>query len=189
MSDSRLQVCMSFALVTCAMPACALGNEQIAERNVSRNAALTAAVQTQPLKITLTRQKITTVEGRETAVAADFAKPGDILEETATYANVSGAPLKVTEATLPVPANTILQVRSLRPAGATASLDGRRFEPLPIKRKSALPDASPAETEVDPGAYRFIRWSPGEIGPGKAVTFSARFRVVGEIVGPGTSKD
>lgn len=189
MSDSRLQVCMSFALVICAMPACALGNEQIAERNAGQKAALTAAVRTPPLKITLARQKITMVEGRETAVAADFAKPGDVLEETATYANVSSAPLKVTEATLPVPANTILQVQSVRPAGAMASLDGRRFEPLPIKRKSAQPGASPAETEVDPGAYRFIRWTPGEIGPGKAVTFSARFRVVGEIAVPATSKD
>lgn len=189
MSDLRLQVCMLIALFACAMPVCALGAEQTAERKAGQKTALTAASQTPPLKITLTRQKITTIDGRETTAPADFAKPGDILEDTATYANVSNAPLKITEATLPVPANTVLQIRSLKPAGATASLDGRSFETLPIRRKSATPGASPTETEVDAGAYRFVRWSPGEIGPGKAVAFSARFRVIGEIVVPGTGKD
>ncbi len=189
MSVLRLQICVSFALLTCAMPACALGVEQSAEKNSGRKAALSAAAQTPPLKITLTRQRITTVDGKETTGSAEFAKPGDILQDTATYANVSSAPLKVTEATLPVPANTVLQIRSLKPAGATASIDGRSFENLPIRRKSVQPGANATETEVDPGAYRFIRWLPGEIGPGKAVSFSARFRVVGEVVAPGTSKD
>ena len=73
-----------------------------------------------PLEIKLERAKIGLADGKESRSPAATAKPGDILEEVATYTNKSAAALKGLEATLPVPVNTELVMDSIRPANAKA---------------------------------------------------------------------
>jgi hypothetical protein len=80
-------------------------------------ASIAAKVQpgNEPLKISLVRSKIVLESGKELSKAADVARPGDLLEEVATYTNVSKATLKNLEPTLPVPPNTELVPGSIKP--------------------------------------------------------------------------
>jgi hypothetical protein len=147
--------------------------QAIAQRTTSDAARATA----EPLKIKLVRSKVVLENGKEETRTAEVARPGDIIEETATYVNVSGAPLKSVEATLPVPVNTELLVDSVKPANARASTDGKFFFKLPLTRKQRQPNGVEVEQPVPLSEYRFLRWYPGVLSPDKPLSFSARFRV------------
>jgi hypothetical protein len=134
----------------------------------------------EPVKVTLERSKVVTSNGRESKVAATTAKPGDVLEEVATYLNRSSGAVRALEATLPVPANTELVMSSLQPGNASASLDGVTFSAVPLKRKVTQPNGVALEQPVPLKEYRFLRWYPGELAAGKSLTFKARFKVVDE---------
>jgi uncharacterized repeat protein (TIGR01451 family) len=141
-------------------------------------AGLAAAQQPNPIESRLEARKVVAAaDGKESFAAADAAKPGDVIEYTATYRNASTQAVRNLEATLPIPANTELVPGSATPAGARASLDARAFEPMPIKRKVRRGAAEVDET-VPVGEYRYLRWYPGELGPGKSIAFKARVRVL-----------
>ena len=132
---------------------------------------------TGPLQIKLVRSKVAAEKGREVLVSASFAKPGDILEEAATYTNTSKSTLKGFEATLPVPANTELVVASVKPANAKASSDGKTFSKLPLVKKVRQPDGVEVEQPLPLDQYRYLRWYPGELAAEKSMTVVARFKV------------
>jgi hypothetical protein len=48
---------------------------------------------------------------------------------------------------------------------------------MPLKRK-AMRDGREIEEAVPVRDYRYLRWYPGELGGEKAMTFTARVRVV-----------
>lgn len=137
----------------------------------------TTSAAAEPLQIKLVRSKVVLENGKEEMRTAEVAQPGDIIEETATYVNVSGAALKSVEATLPVPVNTELVVASVKPANARASTDGKFFFKLPLMRKQRQPNGVEVEQPVPLSEYRFLRWYPGVLSPDKPISFSARFRV------------
>lgn len=56
-----------------------------------------------PVQVTLERKKVSLADGKEVLVFAASAKPGEVIEETATYSNRSKRTFRV-DATLPVPA-------------------------------------------------------------------------------------
>lgn len=131
----------------------------------------------EPLQITLARSKVTTEGGKEVLVRADIAKPGDVLEEVATYRNVSKAAVRKVEATLPVPPNTELVLASVKPGNAKASVDGKTFANLPLKRKVRNANGVEVEQPVPLSEYRFLRWYPGDMAPEASLSFTARFKV------------
>lgn len=148
-------------------------------------AALTAAAAlpvgaqlAQPLETRLEARKVATAaDGRETLVPAESAKPGDVIEYAATYRNAGQSALTGLQATMPIPANTEYLPGSARPASAKASVDGRSFADIPLKRKVRR-DGREVEEPVPWREYRYLRWSPGELGGEKSVTYTARVRVV-----------
>lgn len=134
----------------------------------------------EPLQISLVRSKIVLDNGKEMSKSADVARPGDLLEEVATYTNVSNATLKNFEPTLPVPPNTELIPGSIKPASARASLDGASFAALPLRRKVRQANGVETEQLVPPAEYRYLRWYPGDLPAGKSMVVSARFKVAND---------
>ncbi len=140
-------------------------------------AKLAPAANADQLKVDLKRTKIVKAASGETSAPADTAKPGDILEEIATYTNQSGGVLKQVQPRLPVPLNTELVMASVKPANAMASTDGINFSAIPLKRKVKQANGVEVETPVPLSEYRYVRWSPVELASQKSFAVSARFKV------------
>ena len=143
-----------------------------------KGAATSATVE--PLEIKLERTKIVIIDNKESRSSAATAKPGEILEDTATYTNKSAAALKGLEATLPVPVNTELVMGSVSPANARASTDGENFSTIPLTRKIKQANGVEVEQAVPLSEYRYLRWYPGELAAQKSLAFSARFKVAND---------
>jgi len=146
------------------------------------------AQQRNPLESRLEARKVTVgADGKEALAAAESARPGDLIEYTATYRNTGPGAVRNLEATLPIPADTELVAGSATPANARASLDGTAFAPTPLKRKTTV-NGREVESAVPLREYRSLRWYPGELGPGKALAFSARVRVLADRAAPPAEK-
>ena len=130
-----------------------------------------------PLETRLTARAVVVTEGRETFVDAQFARPGDVIEYTATYRNTGRDAITGLQAAMPIPTQTEFIPGSARPAQAKASLDGRVFEDVPLKRAVTLAGKR-VEERVPYRDYRYLRWFVGELGGGKTVAVSARVRVI-----------
>ena len=140
--------------------------------------AAQSSANSEPLEVKLVRSKVVLVDGKETLQGAAIAKPGEILEEVATYTNKSRSPLKNLEATLPIPANTELLLASVKPGNARASIDGSQFSALPLKRRVKQASGVEVEQPIPVAEYRYLRWYPGDLAAEKSLVFSARFRVL-----------
>ena len=81
------------------------------------------------------------------------------------------------EATLPVPPDMRLIANTARPAGALASTDNQKFEPMPLKRKVKLADGREELRDVPLSEYRALRWPLGDLAPGASQVVSARMQV------------
>jgi uncharacterized repeat protein (TIGR01451 family) len=157
-------------------------------KRITRSAALAlmlacglaAAQQPNPIETRLEARKVVrAADGKEAFADAAAARPGDVIEYAATYRNVSKQPVKSLEATLPIPANTEFVPGSAQPASVKASVDAREWGTPPLVRK-VVRDGRSIEEQVPVREYRYLRWFPGELGGDKAVTFTARVRVVND---------
>lgn len=129
--------------------------------------------------VQLTHQKIVAdPKGGEKRVEASSAKPGEVIEYVAIYSNQGKRPVSKMEATLPIPVGTEWVAGSSAPEGAKASVDGVRFETIPLKRKVTRADGKVVEEQIPYREYRFLRWAPGTLAAGKSLTHSARVRVI-----------
>jgi uncharacterized repeat protein (TIGR01451 family) len=131
-----------------------------------------------PLETRMEQRKVVAADGRERFEGAEAVKPGDVIEYVATYRNTGKDAITGLVATLPVPAETEYLPGSARPAGATASVDGVRFEAIPLKRKARSADGKEIEQLVPYREYRALRWNAGELGAQKSVAYTARVKVV-----------
>lgn len=133
----------------------------------------------QPLAIDLSVHRVwREITGADVLVATEQARPGDLLEYRAKYRNTGTAAARQVIATLPIPATGAVFVPgSAMPSGALASIDGRHFEALPLRRWVTLPDGTREQRLVPPQEYRAIRWNLGEVAAGQVVSVSARVRV------------
>lgn len=118
-----------------------------------------------------------TPDGREQLQSAARAKPGDLLEYRAVYANVSPKDVKNLQATLPIPASTEVLLDSVSPLGALASADGRTFAAAPLMRMVKMPNGTTQNRPLPLSAYRALRWPVGTLAAGKNVTVRARVRL------------
>lgn len=130
------------------------------------------------LDVSLTAHRVAVdAQGRESFVPATEAKPGQVVEYRAAYRNPSEASVRDVQATLPIPQGTEYVARTAHPAAALASLDGRTFEAVPLKRRVKLANGQTAVREVPVSEYRYLRWSLGSIAAGRTESVSARVRV------------
>lgn len=113
--------------------------------------------------------------GKEKLVAADEAKPGEIIQYEAVYRNETKQPVKGLEATVPIPAGLELVADSAKPAGARASTDGQAFAAMPLMTKPAAPEKS---TPVPLSQYRALRWTIPQLAPGASASVTLRARVL-----------
>lgn len=106
-------------------------------------------------------------------------RPGDVVEYEARYVNGTAKAASDVQITLPVPAGG-LQIQ-LNAFGDTppqfASLDGKRYDPIPLKRELRLADGRRATIDVPAAEYRFLRWHLGTLPAGAERAVRARMQL------------
>ena len=142
--------------------------------------AFAAVAETQKdLQVTMEVKKVVkAADGKESLEPAGQAKPGDILQYTAVYVNKGKNNLRDLEATIPVPAYTEYVPGSSRPAGAKASVDGQKFQSIPLRRKVKQADGKEVMQLVPYADYRNLRWFAGNLSANQELKFSTRVRVL-----------
>jgi uncharacterized repeat protein (TIGR01451 family) len=123
------------------------------------------------------RKVVRGASASESFATGDVVKPGDVIEYVATFRNVSDKAVRNLEPTLPLPEHTELVAGSAKPAKVTAGLDERAFAPIPLKRKAVVNGRETIET-VPFREYRYLRWAPVDLEPGKSMTVIARVKVL-----------
>lgn len=139
----------------------------------------TAAAQSKgDVQISLVARKVTTgADGKEKLLAADTARPGEVIQYDAVYQNKGQREVHKLAPTLPIPAGMELVAESAVPAAAFASLDGRTFAPFPLVRKVKRPDGRLEEQPVPLAEYRALRWNGGDLAAGATTRVVARVRL------------
>jgi uncharacterized repeat protein (TIGR01451 family) len=151
--------------------------------------ALAQGGETSPVEVTLSvRKVIFDEEGRRTFVAADQARPGEILEYTAEYRNISEFGVSNLQPTLPIPAGVRYIENTAAPRRVEASLDGQNFAPPPLVKKVIRDGGEPVEVEASPEEYRSLRWFIGDLAPGKTVTVRAQVRLETPLLSQQTAR-
>lgn len=121
------------------------------------------------------------VDGNDDKVSlksATTAKPGDVLEYSATYFNGGKAAVERVQAVVPVPLGTVLLAGSAKPVNPHATVDGVNFSAMPLKRVVKLPDGKSREELVPLSEYRALRWPIGAIAASQNAVVSLRVQVV-----------
>lgn len=130
-----------------------------------------------PVASQLLAQRVDMVAGKPVLSPAGEAKPGDVLQYSATYKNTATAPAGKLLATLPVPPGTTLVQASAEPTQAMASTDGKTFAPMPLTRMVKQADGSTRKEPVPLPEYRALRWDIGALPSGASTVVSLRVRI------------
>lgn len=129
------------------------------------------------LKVTLDAKRVVTAHGKETFVPAAKARPGDVIQYQATYRLPGASGVRQVLATLPIPKGMEYVARSAEPARVEASVDGRSYAPVPLRRAVRLDDGREVMREVPVTEYRYLRWSLGDLEGRGQESVKARVRV------------
>ena len=158
--------------------ALALGGSALFSGAVLPVLAQPASAAKSPVSVELQAFKVVrTSDGKEQLQSALRARPGDLLEYRATYANISSREVKNLQATLPIPALTEVLLDSASPKGLSASRDGRNFAPAPLMQTVTLPNGAKQLRPLPLSAYRALRWPVGTLAAGQNVVVRARVRL------------
>ncbi len=125
--------------------------------------------------------RIVSQNGIEHSEPATSAKPGDILEYTATYRNSGDKDVRKLEVTLPIPEGTEYLPGETHPAGAWASVDGKNFAPEPLRHRVSKPNGSQIDEAVALQDYRFLRWPPANLAAGATLECRARVKIATRV--------
>ncbi len=117
-------------------------------------------------------------QGKESLGPGDVAKPGETLEYRTTYSNLTKEIVHNVEAKLPIPEGMEYLPGTAKPAEVKASLDGVKYESVPLMRKVKLPNGKEVEREVPYREYRSLLWRIGDIASEKAAVARARVRLI-----------
>lgn len=106
-------------------------------------------------------------------------RPGDVIEYEARYVNATPKAAQGVQLTLPVPAGGIryLPAHDSATPVQTASLDGVKFEPVPLRRAVHRSDGRRVMEDVPLTEYRFLRWNLGDLPAGAQRTVRARMQL------------
>ena len=132
---------------------------------------------TSEVTVELSAHRVIQKNGKEVLESAEKARPGEVVEYRAACRNTSSHTVKSVAATLPVPAGMEYQAGSAEPRGATASLDGKTFDVMPLKRKERLADGREVVREVPVSEYRYLRWTIASLDARAEKSVRARLRV------------
>lgn len=135
----------------------------------------------------LTVNRVDVSDDKTPLKPASNAKPGDVLEYSASYSNAGKAAVERVQAVVPVPLGTVLLADSAKPANPQATVDGINFSATPLKRVVKLPDGKSREELVPLSEYRALRWPIGTIAASQSVVVSLRVQVV-QTLGPDLAK-
>ena len=127
--------------------------------------------------VELTANRVSKSQGRDVLAPAEQARPGDVIQYKALYRNAGQAEARGFAATLPIPRGTHYVPGSASPRRVEASLDGRSFAPVPLKRQVRLPDGRTVTREVPASEYVALRWSLGVLPARQAREVTARVRI------------
>lgn len=126
----------------------------------------------------LTARKVMSAPGGGPAYQpADKASPGDVIEYQAVYTNQGKSPVQNLVPTMPIPSGMEYIPGSAKPAQVMASLDGKKFEAVPLKRMVTLPNGKQELREVPYEEYRFVRWAGSDMTAGGNTIVSARTKM------------
>ena len=141
-------------------------------------AAQPGAAQGAPeVKSQLTAFRVSRADDKETFVAAQNARPGDVIEYRVSYSNAGrGAALNL-RPVLPIPVGTAYVANSAAPAPFEASLDGTTFAAAPLTRKVKKADGTLEVVNVPLAEYRALRWNAGTLAPRETNNFKARVQL------------
>jgi uncharacterized repeat protein (TIGR01451 family) len=156
----KVALCATLAFMMCASASTAFAKDASAQ-----------------IEGTLNQSRIVMVNGKETPATADKVSPGDLLEYKVRYVNKGAAPAKNLVVTLPIPSGLELAAATDSPKATLASLDGQRFEAMPIKRAIKQADGKEILQDVPLSQYRALRWHVEQLDAGKSANFSARAKV------------
>ncbi|MEQ2007618.1 MAG: hypothetical protein ABMA26_12540 [Limisphaerales bacterium] len=126
----------------------------------------------------VTMKVVPLADGQERLVHAREVRPGETLHYVATYRNAFASGIRELQPVLPIPAGMQYVAGSATPQPTHASLDGRVFAPLPLKRLVKLADGSTREELVPAAEYRALRWSLGDLAAGASTNVTARARLL-----------
>jgi uncharacterized repeat protein (TIGR01451 family) len=130
----------------------------------------------------LTATRVDLVNGKTVLRPAAEAKPGDVLEYRATYANHGTESVAHLLATVPIPAGTTLLADTPMPAAALASTDAHTFAAVPLMHPVTKPNGTTQLEPVPLSDYRALRWDVGSLDPGKATAVSLHVRINPPVV-------
>lgn len=123
------------------------------------------------LSINLTANQVVTQNGKTTLKNVAKAGSGDVIRYSATYRNNIDRPMTDVAITLPVPKNMVYTgVTSSEPI--QASLDGTKFENIPLKRQ-----VNGKSVEVPKSEYRALRWQVKHLPAKKEATVTMDVKV------------
>ena len=117
--------------------------------------------------------------GQQIFQSARATGPGDVVEYRVTFRNTNYVPAPGVVGTLSIPANRLSYVPENTTPGLMleASVDGRTFEPVPLRRLAVGDDGRLKMEPVPASEYRFLRWQIGDLPARGSVTVSARMRL------------
>jgi len=137
----------------------------------------TAQAQDPVVTSSLTASRVEWVDGKSVLRPAAAAKPGDVLEYRATYANHGDAPVAHLQATVPIPAGTTFVPDTPVPSAAQASTDAKNFAPLPLLHHVVRADGAAYDEPVPASEIRALRWDVGSLEPGRSTVVRLHVRV------------
>jgi len=111
---------------------------------------------------------------KETLSPAKKGAPGDVLEYQVIYENKGKNAVRNLRAKLPVPDGLTYLKNTAQPSTVEASLEGQKFDPVPLKRIVKRSDGSRLEEAVPYSEYRYLEWPLGTLNAGKKVQAKAR---------------
>ena len=132
----------------------------------------------------LVAQRIDRVDEKDVLTSATEGKPGDTLQYSGTYRNMSAVAVNKLVATIPVPLGTTLIAGSAEPPPAQASLDGTRFAPAPLMRTVKQADGSERTVAVPMSQYRALRWDVGTLSGGASTVVKLQVHIDAPVTKP-----
>lgn len=116
-------------------------------------------------------------DGRIMLEKAERALPGDVIEYQLSYKNTGRTTIRSLTPVLPIPEGMVFIPDTISAIRLVASLDGKSYSEVPIKREVEDEDGNIETVTVPLEEYRFLKWFIVELKSEKDVLLKARMQV------------
>ncbi len=130
-----------------------------------------------PVKVVLSQSKIVVANGVEHKQSADKVLPGDVIEYVVECKNPDTKAVSDVKPVIPVPAGLEYIPQTASPLPVMASIDGKNYAPVPLKRSVQGADGKMVEQLVPYSEYRSLQWNLGILDAGASKSVKARMKV------------